>query len=494
MFLQHDSRISPIKIRSLSRAISALAFSIVWLIATSQPTLAQPPFVERVTPIGAVPDGWTIVKDTYIASPDSTKLALRINLDTVSRQAIMTNDWIGKAYPIAYGPTFSPDSQHIAATFSTGGRGVLELDGQTILTQDPASPPIFSPNGKRTAFIGRDGKSRFVVMDGKPEAIYYDEILSNSIVFSPDSRQLAYAARRGDVWFIVLNGLEGTGYREVGVPVFSPDSQRIAYWFKRSTGAWTIVLDGQERIQATADRQGGLVFSPDSTHLAAIARRGKNWQVILDDQAQSKHDAIGANSLTFSPDSSHLVYAVMDDKRWKIIQDGEEYGGYDAILDGSIKFSPDSSRLTYAIKSPSGWHVVLDNQYDRPFVRISAQSMRFSPSSTRFAYVAQDQSGFANVIVDGHRWSVSHGIEDLAFSPDSASVVWIERHRYQSRLVVDGVRGSYGFSQLVPGASLVFDAPDKLHTLVMLRPGPLFFRLDAKLQEWRTDPGQYVNR
>lgn len=452
--------------------------------ARAQTHGSLPPFVERMVPISVVPKGWTAVTDSFIASPDSSRVAMLVSRnDEGIDKALMVDNVRSRTSSLMYGPTFSPDSSRIATVSREGDRGLLLYKNRRfeVWGPDPVAPPIYSPNGKRVAYVGRKGKRRLVLVDDRPNVVHYDEILVDSLSFSPDSRHFVYVGRRNAAWFVVFNGQESTPYAAVEKPVFSANSQRLAYWAQDAAGTWVAVVDGQPNGLMLVESQAGLRFTHDSQRLVAFGSRVGRWHVIVDGQYGQGYDALGVGSLTISPDSKHIAYAAREDARWKIVVDGFTVGDYEALLAGSLRFSPDSSSLAYVAKDRAGWFAVANNDRHRSFDQIASQSLQFSPDSQRFAYVARNDGERASVIVDGYRWAVCDAVEDLTFSPDSASVAWVERHGETSRVVVDGVEGAHGFDGLVSGASLVFDRSNHLHTVVYKRPGPVFFRYEAQL-------------
>ncbi len=186
---------------------------------------AQPAFVEQIIPIAAVPQEWTLVTDSCLASPDSTQVAYRAAMqgaDPPTQMAIRNDKPVSQKGMILYGPTFSPDSKRIATTLSHHGQGWLSVDGNRVRSAEPVSAPIFSPDGQHVAYVAREEQSQFVIVDKRSQMVVYDEVANDSLTFSPDSQQFAYAARRGEYWFMIVNGQEGVGYAQVGHPVFQP--------------------------------------------------------------------------------------------------------------------------------------------------------------------------------------------------------------------------------------------------------------------------------
>ncbi len=471
----------------IGAAFAAAFFGFQSRVGGQEVSEEQPTFAERLIPLSTVPHDWSMVTDSAVASPDSRRVAFRVGKTRGGQaQAVMLDGDMGRKSPTLYGPVFSPDSSTVGIVHTAGDQGVLEVDNRVLTVQEPVAPVIFSPDSKRTAFIAREGTQRFVVVDAKRQLVVYDEVPPEMITFSPDSKHIAFVARRGRAWFVVVNGQEGEAYSIASHPVFSPDSQRLAYWVQKSSGQWVVVVDGQEDLLAIGDAPGGLVFSPDSSMLTAVVKRNKRWHVVINNRFEPGYEAIGPDGVVFSPDSSHLAYTVKHEGRWRVVLNGKLLAGqFDAIMPCSLMFSPDSGRLAYAAQGRGGWAMIVDEIPHQTYAWVYAESMRFSPNSNRFAYVAGTSSGKAVVVVDGQRWGVCHGVEDLAFSPDSYSVLWVQRLGRRSRMVVDGGWGVEVFDGLVPGASIVFDSPTRFHTVVSKRPGPVYFRLEGDL---KTDP------
>ena len=96
----------------------------------------------------------------------------------------------------------------------------------------PFAPPvIFSPDGKHLAYVARQGNKSFLVLDGA-EGRQYDGVrgvlghlflggshcgpLNLAPVFSFDGKRTAYIAKRGKRYFVVVGEVEGKEYEEIG--------------------------------------------------------------------------------------------------------------------------------------------------------------------------------------------------------------------------------------------------------------------------------------
>ena len=126
-------------------------------------------FVERVVPLSTVPEEWTYIKRSVVASPDSTRVAFKVSRTASGyAESVIVDNILGfTSEPFTFGPTFSPDSKHVAWVTVWGGAYFLVKDHRKKPVPEPVTAPIFSPDSTRTAYVARDEKKRFVVVDGR---------------------------------------------------------------------------------------------------------------------------------------------------------------------------------------------------------------------------------------------------------------------------------------------------------------------------------------
>ena len=121
------------------------------------------------------------------------------------------------------------------------------------------STPVWSPDGRRVAFVSqRDGNREIYVMPAPvlPGQVAMDGLGQVNITSSP-----------GDDW----------------TPAWSPDGRRIAFASIRR-GNWEVFIvnaDGSELKQVTDDGAGNMspVWSPDGQTLAYTSKRDGNWEI-----------------------------------------------------------------------------------------------------------------------------------------------------------------------------------------------------------------------
>jgi Tol biopolymer transport system component len=359
-------------------------------------------------------------KDSVRISPDGQRFAVVIQAQGKKTAYASIDGRNQKPYAWARDLTFSGDSRHVAyvATIdgqdlpvvdaregafrgeiwggTRGGGGTLRLnhDGTRhafvarkgnapvfgVVTDgamdrpnvDPNDgAPVFSPDGKRLAYIAQEGGQRFVVLDGKPGA-RYEAVYKGTLTFSPDSKRLAYFAGKGGMRTVVLDGAEGTPHRDAMVFTlrFSPDGTKLACAVQLESGKWAIVVNG--KAEAAFDYIGsftGVNWSPDSRRLAYAGLVDKQWGAVVDD-AGFPYDAIAA--MVFSPDSRRAAFLAQTDGKWVLVvnaPDGTYSSGLksDSVLNDTLAFTPDGKYLLYGAMTNGRPHMVVNGRPAQSF-------------------------------------------------------------------------------------------------------------------------------
>jgi len=168
-------------------------------------------------------------------------------------------------------PVFSPDSRRLAFIKADGFRYRVCVDGQNGPPFDSVGTTVFSPDSRHYAYIGiisQEPADRYtVIYDGSPTSTY--DMAVPPIVFSPDSKRMAFRISRGKDALVVTDGRQGRGYGNVGPPAFSPDSQKVAYKALKN-GKTVIVVDEKEDEPFYETTQP--CFGPQYGHVAYLAR------------------------------------------------------------------------------------------------------------------------------------------------------------------------------------------------------------------------------
>lgn len=428
---------------------------------------------------------------------DSTVLALNARhvayiLKAGSGETVVLDGKPQKGYGKVDALTFSPDSRTLAYAAESGGKwfmvtvAVPAEPGQTAGTppagpsgvsehgpHERIGPPVFSPDGKRLAFVVQlAGGQRSVVIDGKPGPAC-DLVLEGRVVFSPDGSQVAYGAQRQEQWYLVVNGKELgphaflgalTGYR------FSRDGKRLAFAAMDGKKKWRLIVDGEP--QPLHDNVGEALFSADGKRLASVVEDEGRWRVVLDGKPQEPWEAIGEGTLAFSPDGTRLAYGAKRDGKWLVVASGKPGHAHDGLSD--ILFSPDSRRLAYVARVVDSEMVVLDGRPERVFDRIGGGSLVFSPNSRRLGYIAR--VGRARcVVIDGKRKDRYNMAGYLNFTPDSRYFVYAAISEGKAFSVVDDRESAARYDAIwnVRGGKIHF-APQKKFYYLAVKEGNLY--------------------
>ena len=164
---------------------------------------------------------------------------------------------------------------------------------------------------------------------------------------------------------------------------------------------WFVALDGKlgESFDGIG---GGLVFSPDSQHLAYMGLRQGKWYAVVGSRLEGPYDGLGEHSLCFSPDGKHHAYTARFGDQQSVIRDGRPLNTYQAILQYTPRFSPDSRHLVYGGIMGRETRLVTDDR-DGPFhdsiLTTSAGGAFVCESTKRLHYIARQDNDLCLVTV-----------------------------------------------------------------------------------------------
>ena len=171
------------------------------------------------------------------------------------------------------------------------------------------------------AFKTNRGKSGYAISLNGKNGPLFDNISILGPVFSPDGRRLAYIAVKGKEVYSVIDGKKSDAYESIAEISFSPDSSKIVFLARDINKKYFAVTDGKKGINYDGIRgEGYPVFSPDSSKVVYLAYKNKKWAIVVNDKELKIYDDI--KGPVFSPDSKHFSYMAKSNNTWVSVIDG----------------------------------------------------------------------------------------------------------------------------------------------------------------------------
>jgi roadblock/LC7 domain-containing protein len=258
----------------------------------------------------------------------------------------------------------------------------------------------FSPDGRRVAYLAKQGASTFLMLgDERGEEVLIEDESGDfpGPIFSADGKHFAYGAGKRPKEYVVLDGKKQREFSDVRGLEFSPDGEHLSYkaQFQKQQ---VLVLDGVVRplpdVPPEKPRREDLYEEP--------GRPGRNPRVVIQGKPTEEFQGIGPTAE--SPDKKRLAYVLQRNphsrEKETLFIDHKQVATYDLI--GWVSFSPDGSRFACVASEGGKQFAVVDGvpqrevDIDEYFARLRQYdpvwgSPVFSPDSKHVAYLVRMQ-------------------------------------------------------------------------------------------------------
>lgn len=242
--------------------------------------------------------------------------------------------------------------RHVFSDLAFGGQVVVPFSSFNITVNEQLS---------RIAVIDRPGdKYQVKLMDFmNPTQVaagsLYDGILK--LAFSSDGRHVAYIAQKGKGRFLVYDGKEEAipSGEYPWPPVIRPDHAGVGLVIVGKTGAFIHeAFSGQKiPVPSTYKECADLAYSRDGRYHAYVAIRNEKFLIVANGQEGPVYDRV--ISPQFSPDGRFLIYrARQDGMRFVVVADAatgkilRELPRYERVFETT--FTADGQSVAYGVK------------------------------------------------------------------------------------------------------------------------------------------------
>lgn len=342
---------------------------------------------------------------------------------------------------------FSEDGRHLAYIIKDEKKTFLVLDGKKSPGHTNISRVVFSPDCKTVAFKSEDSGQQSVVINGKSEKSYES---IGTLQFAPDGR-VVYEAMRGKKWFLVAGNLESPAFdMPLDMPMINPDGSKIAYieqhYDPKKSNLIVCNLDMKKRIKGK-DYEAivRIKASKSNSRIAYIVVKNGKQAVVSADFPVT--DVLSENegplfdqilTLDVSDDGAHFAYLARRDKTVLLVKDGVELPFPEHEMRSQTLIAKNgrifNAGVTHGLFSPIMDGKIHGDSYD------GIKDPVFSADGLLLAFVARKGDKHF-IVVNGSSGPEYDMVVSPLFSADGSRLIYRARQDGKRFVVVADTRG-----------------------------------------------------
>ena len=293
----------------------------------------------------------------FIGCKPSGKMASDNDQIAASNTGSLSQTRLGTVPPDCRESVVNSDGLHWAFVERNGQTSECRvwLDGRPGKWYALCDKLTLSQDGKKISYraVKHGDANSYVVLNGK-ELHAEEGVLV--LLFSPDGRRFAYIASRGDKKFVVVDGREGPHFKFIIYPgagvggdvvdriLFSPDGERYAYIGGTAEGKKVVVVDGKP----------GPTYEWSDLSLAIDGKPGPTYDIdyALVGSGTIKPPNPNESGSFWSDDSKRFLYFVMKEGEYVPVVEGKffQQNGFEVKKAG---FAPKSGKLVMLLHNKS---------------------------------------------------------------------------------------------------------------------------------------------
>ncbi len=342
---------------------------------------------------------------------------------------LVVNDKPGPTYTGVKNLLVNDDNSHYAFVGSTSATGWgVGVDGVLGPLRGIIGDVVIASNG-RVAYTtvgtmngatGQGGGSGLYIDDklvGTPEHRFtrvdksgMGKDVSGTVVFSPDGKRVAFVKSVAGAVAPVIDGKVGRTYDSIRTIQFSPDSTH--YFYVGTHDGDFAVYDGQEMPREDPNGVSNFVFSQTGGHFAYLAKSAQaGTRMVVDGKASPPFYGLIPNSMTFSPDGNHYAYGVHSTvANWQFVRDGV-FTNVSFLISFTTRTGPPHIDFPPLIFSPDGtrlaWGFGKTDGVSKDVISIDGQELIHGYSTYEFPEFSPDGKHFATMIFDANKYSLA---------------------------------------------------------------------------------------